>query len=91
MTVAWQILFAACWGVALAGLWLRMGTIWPIIGLHALWDFTLNIGHLPMMLYPVVHLALLGYGIYLLRSDAHKGEAVAPQEQPATIAAPTAS
>jgi membrane protease YdiL (CAAX protease family) len=91
MTVAWQILFAACWGVALAGLWLRMGTIWPIIGLHALWDFTLNTGHLPMMLYPVVHLALLGYGIYLLRSGARKGEASAPQEQPTTIAAPTAS
>ncbi len=91
MTVAWQILFAACWGVALAGLWLRMGTIWPIIGLHALWDFTLNIGHLPTMLYPVVHLALLGYGIYLLRSGVRKGEALALQEQPPTVAAPTAS
>jgi len=67
MTVAWQVLFAMCFGVVFCALRLRMGTIWPLILLHALWDFVLNTAHLPTMLYPVVHLALLGYGLFLLR------------------------
>lgn len=76
MTVAWQVLFAMCFGVAFCALWLRTGTIWPLILLHALWDFVLNTAHLPTMLYPVVYLMLLGYGLFLLR----RGVALAPAD-----------
>ena len=74
-TVGWQILFTFCFGVAYCAMRLRMGTIWPLILLHALWDLLLNTGHLPMMLYPVEHLALLGYGIFLLRRGATLADA----------------
>lgn len=76
MTVAWQVRFAMCFGVALCALRLRTGTIWPLILLHALWDFVLNSAHLPPLLYPVVHLVLLGYGRFLLR----RGVALAPAD-----------
>lgn len=85
MTVIWQALFAMCFGVAFCALRLRTGTIWPLILLHALWDFVLNTAHLPMMLYPVVHLALLGYGLFLLRrgvalEPADDGDSATPAE-----------
>ena len=73
-TVTWQVFFAFCFGVAFCALRLRTGTIWPLILLHALWDFTLNAAHLPMVLYPLEYLALLAFGVFLLRG----GVALAP-------------
>lgn len=88
-TVGWQVLFAFCFGVAYSALRLRMGTIWPLIFLHALWDFMLNAAHLPTMLYPVAYLILLGYGIFLLRRGVTLAEkAVQPESASARAVAP---
>ncbi len=88
-TVGWQVLFAFCQGVAFCALLLRTGTIWPLIFLHALWDFMLNTAHLPMMLYPVVYLTLLGYGVFLLRRGVTlTGEAARPESGATPAAAP---
>jgi membrane protease YdiL (CAAX protease family) len=40
-TTAVQMGAATCWGLALGAVRVRVGSIWPCIAIHALWDFLL--------------------------------------------------
>lgn len=86
-----QSVAAAMLGLLLLGLRLRMGSIWPVILLHAVWNFGLLVlgrnatppppgEPLPIaaQLAPILFLLPLGlYGLHLLR-DAAREEAARP-------------
>jgi membrane protease YdiL (CAAX protease family) len=63
-----QAFGSAVQGVGLAALRLRTGTIWPLIGLHAVHDLFLQVSALPIPLVEVpIDTIFLVYGIVLLR------------------------
>lgn len=73
----WQSVAAALQGVAYAAIRIRTGSIWPMVVLHGLWDFSLiasaisataqnETSVLPMAALLAV-LPLFLYGLYLLR------------------------
>ena len=71
MIVLSQAIGVFCFGVGYSVLRLRTNTIWPLIALHFLTDFTLQLTNLPLGakigLMVVQDTLLLIYGIYLLR------------------------
>jgi membrane protease YdiL (CAAX protease family) len=76
--VAYQILEAALVGILFAAVRLRMNTIWPVMVVHATYNFTLVLafGHaFPVaptvpgfLVATVVNLCLAGIGYFLLRA-----------------------
>ncbi|MGN6445000.1 lysostaphin resistance A-like protein [Amnibacterium sp.] len=63
-----QAFGSAVQGVGLAALRLRTDTIWPLMGFHALHDFSLQLGTLPIAAIEApIDTVLLIYGIVLLR------------------------
>ena len=71
MMVFSQAIGVFCFGVGYSVLRLRTNTIWPLIALHFLTDFTLQLTNLPLGakigLMVAQDTALLIYGIYLYR------------------------
>ncbi len=71
MMVFSQAIGVFCFGVGYSMLRLRTNTIWPLIALHFLTDFTLQLTNLPLGakigLMVAQDTALLIYGIYLYR------------------------
>jgi membrane protease YdiL (CAAX protease family) len=77
--VAYQIFEAALVGILFATVRLRMNTIWPVMAVHATYDFTLILafGHaFPVaptvpgfVVDTVVNLGLAGVGLALLRAQ----------------------
>ncbi len=68
--VAFQVTFAAIDGFALAALRLRTNTLWLGIGIHALFNFTIGLAPTTTAMRVLLffsYVALLGYGVYLLR------------------------
>jgi hypothetical protein len=66
--VAAQAVGAFCFGVGYAALALRIGTIWPLMVLHALTDLCAAVGALPKI--PILvgqDIVLLALGLWLLR------------------------
>lgn len=62
-----QAIGAACFGFGYAAVRLRINTLWPLIGLHALTDLFLHIGALPLIAVAVVQdIVLLGLGVVVL-------------------------
>jgi uncharacterized protein len=62
-----QIAFSAMAGLGYAALRLRTGSLWPCIGLHAVYDLTFRVGNLEpgsVMQYTVFMLHGLGWAIY---------------------------
>ena len=82
--VAWQVLNTACFGFCLAAVRWHVGTIWPLVFLHALVDFTSinSPGSLPDGVQEVIVVLLVAYGWWLLRlldrRDASAGRADQP-------------
>lgn len=79
-TALWQSLAAALQGVGYAAIRIRTGSIWPMVLIHGLWDFSLmasaisaasqnEISTLPAASLLIV-LPLFLYGLYLLRPGA---------------------
>jgi len=67
--IAFQVVNTAAFGFCLAGVRWHVGTIWPLVGLHALVDFTSinSPGALPDVVQVLIVLLLIGYGWWLLR------------------------
>lgn len=66
--VGLQIFGAFTFGIGMAALRLRTNTLWPLMVLHALVDFFLAVGQLPILLVdPIIDTVLLVYGIFLIR------------------------
>jgi membrane protease YdiL (CAAX protease family) len=84
--VAYQILEAALVGILFAAVRLRMNTIWPVIVVHASYNFMLVLafGHafpvaptLPgFFVATLINVCLAGVGIFLLRTRNGHGVAV---------------
>lgn len=94
--IALQALGAATQGVGLAALRLRTNTIWPLLAIHAVHDFVLQLGYLPIPLADAANsIIMLAYGIYLLRRQAVRedlqAEATRMEDRPGrgTAASPT--
>jgi hypothetical protein len=72
--VAAQAVGAFCFGVGYAAIALRIGTIWPLMVLHALTDLFAAVGALPKI--PILvgqDIVLLIVGLWLLRGNrAHQ-------------------
>nr|WP_315399290.1 CPBP family intramembrane glutamic endopeptidase [uncultured Duganella sp.] len=76
----WQAAAAALQGVAYAALRVRTGSVWPMVAVHGLWDFSLTTSVLSATaqgetsVLPVAALVavlpLCLYGLYLLRGQA---------------------
>lgn len=69
-----QAIGAFCFGVGYAAIALRMGTIWPLMVLHALTDLCAAVGALPRI--PILvgqDVVLLVVGLWLLRRDPPRG------------------
>ncbi len=81
MIVFSQAIGVFCFGVGYSVLRLRTNTIWPLIALHFLTDFTLQLTNLPLGakigLMVVQDTLLLIYGIYLLRRSTVRPAAAA--------------
>lgn len=67
--VLYVVVAAGCYGFCLAALRWHLGTIWPLVLLHALTDFTqlASPGNLPFGVRVVLVLGLVAYGWWLLR------------------------
>jgi uncharacterized protein len=75
-------------GVTFAALCLRTGSIWPVIGLHALFDFTafISLGGIEIQTQStaviltsvIAGIILVVYGFFLLRRDIEKERTVSP-------------
>jgi hypothetical protein len=73
-------------GITFAAIRLRTGSIWPIIGIHALFDFTslISLGGVnvpaqsPQVLITSVFIGIffVGYGLFLLRNEKNKEKMV---------------
>ncbi len=76
MMVFSQAIGVFCFGVGYSVLRLRTNTIWPLIALHFLTDFTLQLTNLPLGakigLMVAQDTLLLIYGIFLLRRSANR-------------------
>ena len=63
-----QIVGAICFGVAFGALRVRTNTLWFLMLLHAVHDFTLHLTWFPVIPLNVVQdVILLGFGLYLIR------------------------
>jgi len=70
-------------GITFAAIRLRTGSIWPLVGIHALFDFTslISLGGVnvpaqsPRVLLTSVFIGILfvGYGLFLLRNERKGG------------------
>ena len=73
-------------GITFAAIRLRTGSIWPLVGIHALFDFTslISLGGVnvpaqsPQVLLTSVFIGILfvGYGLFLLRNERKGGKSV---------------
>lgn len=65
-----NVALSGVYGFALAAYQARFRWIWPLIGIHALADFTtiLAVEPLPDLLIGVAHVLLLAFGVVLLRT-----------------------
>lgn len=79
----WQSAAAALQGVAYAAIRIRTGSVWPMVAVHGLWDFSLmtsaisaasqnETSVLPVAALVIV-LPLFIYGLYLLRNSGNTG------------------
>jgi uncharacterized protein len=91
--IAAQALGAAVQGVGFAALRLRTGTVWPLIGIHAVHDLFLQMSTLPIpLLEAPLDTELLAYGVSLLRrghrvAGAEHEEAQSAQVEPQHVVA----
>ena len=67
--IAFQVVNTAAFGFCLAAVRWHIGTIWPLVFLHALVDFTSinSPGPLPDVVQGLIVVLLIGYGWWLLR------------------------